>query len=419
MRGGHMRRTIVIVVALLAFLAPLGARSYFNSYSAAYNVNLADPNNEYIGTDSGNWDTTGYNDRTLVAQVGFADTSSPVYIDVTFDNASWIYQSASQPNLKRPFGLDMVVRQRWYRGDEWWGGGCSNNNDHTADQTVAVVHYGLQPGGNSSQTMTYTFNSSTNGDVKETGRDLPGSHGVCWGLDHELIGAWIEFVLVLPEVDTNDTSYTVGSADDYYASFDITLSGGAAGSWHCEFTGWYEDPREGDVQFVLNVVPNANASSISLDSDAGIAYGSQGLGIGTYFYSTTKSTSGDGKAYYAFVSSSQSPTTPGGAFSLVRTGTDGGTGNEIPYEIGLDSLEPGRDPKWFNGAVVMGDGEAAPADTFYSSRADDMNDIDGNPVLQRWDEGNILFRLANGADVSTLNAGVYSSNVYFHVVVDQ
>ena len=27
---------------------------------------------------------------------------------------------------------------------------------------------------------------------------------------------------------------------------------------------------------------------------------------------------------------------------------DGGTGNEIPYEIGLDSLEPGRDSKWFN-----------------------------------------------------------------------
>ena len=67
----------------------------------------------------------------------------------------------------------------------------------------------------------------------------------------------------------------------------------------------------------------------------------------------------------------------------------------------------------------MGDGAIDPAGTFYSSRADDMNDIDGNPVHQRWDEGDILFRLANGADVNTLAAGVYSSNVYFHVVTEE
>ncbi len=412
------RRLLMMVLVAMICFSGLWARSYFNSYSAAYNVNLADPNKEYVGTDSGEWGSTGYNDRTLVAQVGFADTSSPVYVDVTFSNASWMYQSASQPNLKRPFGLDVVVRERYYYSL------CNASNDHgNTDYTVEVHHLGFQSGGNQSGSIQFSYDNATDESVRAWGRDLPdgpaGGHTWCSGVRHDLIGAWVEFVLVLPEIKPDATSYTVGSANDYYASFDITLDGGAKGSWHCEFMGWYENPQDGDVQFVLNVVPNANASSISLDSDDGITYGSQGLPIGTYFYTTTKSISSEDKDYYAFVSSSQSPTTPGGAFSLVRTGTDGSTGNEIPYEIGLDSLEPGRDPKWFNGAVVMGDGATAPADTFYSSRADDMRDIDGNPVRQRWDEGNILFRLAKGADVNTLTAGVYSSNVYFHVVTQE
>lgn len=411
------RRLLMMVLVAMMCFSGLWARSYFNSYSAAYNVNLADPNKEYVGTDSGEWGSTGYNDRTLVAQVGFTGTSEPVEIKVTFDNTSWMYQSASQPNLKRPFGLDVVVRQRWYYEL------CNNSNNGETDETVQVIHMGLQDGETDSSPEVYIkYNRLTDRSESTAGSNLPGYHSWffgCAGIQHELIGAWVEFVLVLPEIKSDDKSYTVGSANDYYASFDITLDGGAKGSWHCEFMGWYENPQDGDVQFVLNVVPNANASSINLDSDAGIAYGSQGLQIGTYFYTTTKSNSSEDKDYYAFVSSSQSPTTPGGTFSLVRTGTDGGTGNEIPYEIGLDSLEPGRDPKWFNGAVVMDDGVAAPADTFYSSRADDMSDIDGNPVRQRWDEGDILFRLANGADVNTLNAGVYSSNVYFHVVTEE
>ena len=250
-----MRRAIIIMVALLAALAPLGARSYFNSYSAAYNVNLADPNNEYVGTDSGEWDSTGYNDRTLVAQVGFADTTQPIQVDITFGQNGWMYQSASQPNLHRPFGLDIIVRQRFYRD------GCDMPHGQT-DETVAIYHYGHQDGsmGDGKSITLPSYSSSTDGseyfgrdwDSLWPTHDRPDNHsGADFGLRHDLIGAWIEFVLVLPEIDPNDTSYTVGSADDYYASFDITLSGGAEGSWHCEFMGWYEDPREGDVQFVL------------------------------------------------------------------------------------------------------------------------------------------------------------------------
>ena len=406
-----MKKILVLLSLLMLSLVHLNAGSYFNSYSASYNVNLADPNVEYAGTDSGEWGSTGYNDRTLVAQVGFTDTTSPVTVTVNFNrNTEWMYQSASQPNLKRPFGLDVVVRQRWYR----WN--CTASNNHQTDETVAVYHYGLQEGGNSSQTATFSYPYSTNGSVKKDGNELPGEHkNVTCGLySHDLIGAWVEIVLVLPEIDPNDISYTIGSADDYYASFDITLSGGATGSWHCEFTGWYENERDDDVNFILNVVPTVNASAINLDT-----IGNSELSIGKYFYSTTKKTSTSDDEYYAFVSSSESPTVPGGPFTLVRTGTSGSENDSINYKVRLQSTDTSKPVKWFTGETVISDGGTAPGDVFYSSRENDMYDIDNAGVYQRYDEGDILFALADGSDPSSLNAGIYTSYIYFHVITNK
>ena len=143
-----MKKRIFILFFVISFAFPLfAAKSWFTTYNAAYNVNLSDPDDDYVGTDSGVWDTTGYSNQTLVAQFGFSETDSPVTINISFNNTgnpSWMYQSASQPNLHRPFGLDVVVRQRWYYSL------CNNNNDGITDETVTVYHYGLQPSGNPS-----------------------------------------------------------------------------------------------------------------------------------------------------------------------------------------------------------------------------------------------------------------------------
>lgn len=407
-----MKKILFFLSLLMFSLASLSARSYFNSYSAAYNVNLADPNGEYVGTDSGNWDTTGYNDRTLVAQVGFTDTTSPVTVTVNFNqNTKWMYQSASQPKLKRPFGLDVVVRQRWYYQL------CNNSNNGQTDETVQIYHMGLQDGGNNSSSVSIQYNRSTDGSESTAGSNLPGNHSWffgCAGIQHNLIGAWVEIVLVLPEINSNGTSYTVGSADDYYASFDITLSGGANGSWHCEFTGWYEDERDDDVNFILNVVPTVNASAINLGT-----IGNSELSIGKYFYSTTKKTSTSDEEYYAFVSSSESPTVSGGTFTLVRTGTSGSENDFINYKVGLQSTDTSKPVKWFTGETVISDGGTAPGDVFYSSRENDMYDIDNAGVYHRYDEGDILFALADGSDPSSLNAGIYTSYIYFHVITNK
>lgn len=409
-------RKIILIITILACFSPLMARSYFSSFPAAYNVDLADPNKEYVGTDTGNWDSTGYNDRTLVAQAGFADTTQPVQIDITFGQNGWMYQSASQPNLHRPFGLDIIVRQRFYRD------GCDMPHGQT-DETVAIYHYGYQDGssGNGTSITLSSYNSSTDGSEHFGGvwpdHDRPSNHDA-WdmGLRHDLIGAWVEFVLVLPEINPNDSSYMVGSANDYYASFDITLSGGAVGSWHCEFTGYYDDPSSDNVEFTLNVIPLANASAIDLDNPALISPGSAGLPVAQYWYSTTRNTSREAQDCYAFVSSSSLPTSNGGSFSLVRQGTDGGFGNEIGFEIGLASDDTSKGVKWFNGTSSI-TGNISPDEAFYSSRTENMQDIDGAWIYQRYDDGTMRFRLTD-SNTTSLNAGVYSSYIYFHVVVD-
>lgn len=414
-----MKRLILILAMAMMTAAPLLARNYFNTYSAAYNVDLSDPDRCYVGTDGGVFDESGgpgYSNRTLIAQLGFADTSSPITIEITFDNTSWMYQSASQPNLRRPFGLDIVVRQRWYYNL------CNNNNDGTTDETVAVYHYGLQPGGDSSAFVSIPYHVSTDGSVSKAGHELPGNHSWffgCAGIQHDLIGAWVELVLVLPEIDPYDTSYTVGSADDYYVSFDMTISGGReAGTYHCEFTGYYDDPRDEEINFTLNVVPTANASAINLDASPDIAPGDPGLQIGRYYYSTTKTTSSEDRNYFAFCSSSEIPDRNGGPFRLVRRGSYGGDLNEIGFEIGLQSSDPSKGVQWFAGSDVMSEGDVEPENVFYSSRRQDMQDIGGATIYQRYDEGAILFRLAPGEDPGPLNAGVYTSYIYFHVVVE-
>lgn len=413
-----MKRLILILAMAMMTAAPLLARNYFNTYSAAYNVDLEDPDRYHVGTDDGAFDESGgpgYSNRTLIAQLGFADTSSPITIEITFDNTSWMYQSASQPNLRRPFGLDVVVRQRWYYKY------CTNSNNNETDETVAVYHYGYQSGGDSSDYISIPFADPTDESVEKRGNDLPGNHswGICGIYPHRLIGAWVELVLVLPEIDPYDTSYTVGSADDYYASFDMTISGGGeAGTYHCEFTGYYDDPRDEEINFTLNVVPTANASAINLDASPDIAPGDPGLQIGRYYYSTTKTTSSEDRNYFAFCSSSEIPDRNGGPFRLVRRGTYGGDLNEIWFEIGLQSSDPSKGVKWFAGDDVMSEGDMEPENVFYSSRRQDMQDIGGAAIYQRYDEGAILFRLAPGEDPGPLNAGVYTSYIYFHVVVE-
>lgn len=410
-------RKITALMIMLCMAAVLSAGSWFTTYGAAYNVDLSD-DRTFCGISTSEpayGSTPGYSDATHIAIAGVQDTSSESTIHITFNSntTQWMYQSAKQPNLRRPFGIDIVVKERWERQ------GSAINGAKEVDTTRQIIHLGYQPSGDASYQDSFTLRR-TDGNIWDWGRNL--SDEANWGYKYDMIGSWVDIVLVLPPVDRNSSQYTVGSADDYYASFDLDISGGAAGVFHCEFTGWYENPADEEVQFMLNVVPLAASSSINLDAPDAYLYGTDGIAIGNYSYSTTRDRSlDDGHEYYAFVSSSSDTLASKGEFTLVLENQSKAPSlNEdaIRFEVGIES-QYGRPTKWFNGDVDMYDvfDTAGAENTFYSSEERVMDQMgDDGTLYQHYDDGSIRFRLAEGADPSTLTAGIYRSEVYFHVV---
>ena len=439
-----MKRILCLSALIMAAVVLSAAPAdYFSTYGAAYNVDLA-ASSQFPGagnsSDADYEVTEGYNSTTLIAFLGVSGTTGPVSVTISnWYTEPWMYQSASQPNLQRPFGVDFVLRNRWHWEDRnIWGDITDEGNNDLTGQ--APSHYGKQDT-SSSQNINFTFSDRTDGSVEKSGQELGYS---IWDItnyyrDYTLVSSWIDIVLVLPPVNENDTSYHAGSADDYYASFDILISGGGVNmTYHCELTGYYETDKPENMDITLSVIPNANASSINLDDTTGaIAPGAgSGLHIGDYSYTTTKESSDNSVRYYAFVSSEELPTRKGDRFLLKRRGVTDGVydeTNSIGYEIQLESKQVSGRPGssfsgWFDGtASLVGIEEGDMSGVFFDSVFMEMyregDVVEGTSAPQytylHYDNGQILFRLAPGADPDVLEAGVYESYIYFHVVAQQ
>lgn len=424
-----MKRIYIATIFLLLMLTPIYcAEAYFATYDAAYNIDLSDPMKQYTGAGDSIDAAHGvtYNDTTMIAYVGVSGTTEPVKVEISrWYTTPWMYQSASQPNLRRPFGIDFVTRERWYFEQ-------ANIFTHTQqlDKTgKAPDHYGYQNSYAYKEKIDYEFTKKTDRSVEIKGWDI-GADLANLGYTFKLITSFVDIVLVLPEINPSDTSYQIGSADDYYASFDIHVYGsGIDETYHCEINGYYDTDKPESMQITLNVVPNANASSINLDETSGvIAPGiGEGLPIATYSYTTTQEASDNSVRYYAFVSSSEYPDMRGEAFTLRKSSSadSDNENNSIKYQIRLQSDQSGRNSSsssgWFDGTLsIQGIDEGTMSGVFFDSVYMEMQRPgDAQPTYLNYDSGNILFRLADGTNPDLLDAGVYESYIYFHVITQQ
>ena len=420
-----MKRIYIATIFLLLMLTPIYcAEAYFATYDAAYNIDLSDPMKQYTGAGDSIDAAHGvtYNDTTMIAYVGVSGTTEPVKVEISrWYTTPWMYQSASQPNLRRPFGIDFVTRNRWLYEDII----SYEQYDRTGKKPD---HFGFQYNYDYKENINYEFLDDTDGSVMKKGYSIDSSF-LYSGLNFKLITSFVDIVLVLPEINPSDTSYQIGSADDYYASFDIHVYGsGIDETYHCEINGYYDTDKPESMQITLNVVPNANASSINLDETSGvIAPGSgEGLPIATYSYTTTQEASDNSVRYYAFVSSSEYPNIPGEEFTLRKSGSDSDNeNNSIKYQIRIQSDQSGRNGSsssgWFDGTLsIKGIDEGNMSGVFFDSVYMEMQRPgDSQPTYLNYDSGNILFRLADGTNPSLLDAGVYESYIYFHVITQQ
>ena len=471
-----MKRLFILVLLLFigAFCFAYSATSWFAPYPAGFNVNLLDSSSyPGIGTTTvTDFPANGYNDPTIVALFGVMLTgdnlqNSIAKISIAMDfkgDSPWTYVSASEPYLKRPFGLDFVV--------------CYDDSPEENPRDVISI----RPDSNNGATVNYNESSFTE-NKKNYGCELPVINGKTGEVTLELpLSAekpvvWMDIVLALP---SNVDMSTALSADDYYCGINITLDvvqrdsdnkdtlvAGGHNSWTYSFNGYISSrPNATSARVFFNLLPNATANSINVSD----LQNQNSLLIGSYTYETQSflhRNADDGDLeyayqrynnYYIFASSSRNPNnTAGGKFALTLQGldpsqTEGYTNTSFNYEIGIVSDNAGKSigrvsnsPSSIEGAKKMAKEETEP-EIVYDETVPDISDeaawFDGtdstadtqnfNPIwgarveeamrdnmksLVFKDSGDIYIRATNDAlDPTKLSPGVYTSTVYFHVI---
>lgn len=421
------------VIILSSSFAGGDAEIWFAPYPAGFNVNLSDTSlyNGYKGGES-----LGNQADKLIAVVGFGGMNSnlsdfltslrSVNIDFEFTsqgNSDWNYVSASEPFLKRPFGIDVVVSYEDF--DEVLESGKSNTGE-------TIEKFGF-------------FND------KSASSDISDNVSLEINKIRENKAVWVGFFLNLPEEDGNINLDTALSANDYYCNMQVNLTIKTGllieqthtQSWNYTFNGYIGDePDNSKTHVFFNVMPNANANSIQISA---LEDGGQ-VEIGTYSYETQaflynhseNSSAGSldyqgqkDNSYYIFVSSSADPTldNSNNYFQLINAGIESNPSesNVIKYEIGIKSTYPNRNSevKWYDGTSDMNsdtDGMLAG-----NKREEQIGHSGSWPFKEEHksivfeDEGEIYIRASqneykNGFSASAFRAGIYTSTVYFHVV---
>lgn len=438
--------------------------AYFAPYAAGFNVDLN--NTEmYSGAGDGSqkvyFNQNSYNDDTLIAVAGFKTNeltkhwnwieyiyeSVTVTFKVSMDfkgDTTWAYASASEPYLKRPFGLDFVIcyNDNSEARDIISVRPSQNGGEPVVESTLDELSYSVDNG-------VVTFNTTVTHEKEKED------------------AVWVDIVLVLPD-DTKCDMSSALSADDYYCGIkmDISVTGDTtySDSWTYSFNGFIsDDPNASVTNVFFTVLPNATANSIAVNNQD-FQYTGNGVSIGTYEYETQsflRRNEDDGKMeydiqkqneYHIFASSSADPLINGGVFTLVLNGLEADSDLEdsymIKYLVGLESTYPNNK----NGGIVWFDGQAhltssvegtyqknsntdytiiGEVDTYdkvissgnmntlvtATEITENMRDNMINLVYR--DSGNIKIKAADpGFNPGNLTAGIYTSTIYFHVISD-
>ena len=374
---------------------PAAINGWFSPYPAGFNVNLEDDATYTGAIESGSsakvWNSEGYNDSTLVALVGVSgldwyEAQNKIEVKVEVDlgeDKEWAYVSASEPYLKRPFALDFIS--------------CSPG-DGGNNRTVTRLGYG-------------TDGSETSTTVRLTPALNGGSYE-----------AWL-------------------SASDYFCSLKITLlvNGQPYGSpWNFTFNGYIDDePDMSYANIFFNIQPYPAATSLSVNE---LLVEKKEIVIGEYDYETQSfltggQTSGGtddltydkqkDNSYYIFASASPEANTSGPEFRMYLNGNISSESN-FPFVIELKSTfnevtqNGGRTKKdVFDGtASTNSDGPFVEAGKLVESLS--VTHGRGSNLVFR-DYGTISIRYSGPAYTQEqlykdFSPGVYSSNVYFHIV---
>ena len=382
------------------------ASGWFSPYPAGFNVNLEDSETytgaaESIGLDgtgdAKRWNVSGYNDLTLIGLVGATGLGESSTVTVTIEmevkriGDTLCYYSASEPELKRPFYIDLVA--------------CNSAND--GKRKVTRIGY------------------------NDTDQSFSGSVTLN-PVDGE---AWADIVLCLPDEEGVDLSYAL-SADDYYCGLTIEMTGAVEKTWSYTFNGYIQDaPLTNKAHVFFIVDPEPEASAMSLKE---LIIDRKKVQIGTYsfetqaFMSAGQTAGGDDSLKYEyqkenmysiFASSSPDPFYGNETFSMKY---EGDSSKSFPFEIIIESDRGKSETYYGSEKLPLENEESTGTATVFllDSKAFDeaLGDNHSGRSLYFRDNGSILLKVPDNYKkteedlYSEFPAGTYSSTVYFHVV---
>lgn len=455
------RRTVSILLLISISISLYAVNTWYSPYSASFSVDLKNHKSstgyELNGTQNGIYysdsstDGDYHRDWNMVGTVGIteggdAELTGDHTISFDFSNVNdWTFVSQSDHTLKIPFGVDIVIRYRirHYQTDGWITAG-PDSKDIYRDYTYSVYgnyqEFGYDKNGNlrRSNTSTYDFivENSKIDRHEEDREDIYGIAGnLQHGYSHDLVGIWIDIVLIIPE---NRTDFPVGNASDYMASFNVTVDGV---TYPVMMSGYYEtEPTSANGAVIFNV--NTDPSSYKLEVNS-LLGNSQGVTIGDYFYTAqAKETNAEGSIvhsesdawkerpnYRIFASASQSPTaenTDGFVMMheiALKNNAPLNNRNGFKYGIKLESTaqnsHSGRARSaYFDGTDTNQSGKYLETELRY----DQMIGNDGASYTY-YDEGDIVLTCYDdsGSPLNNLNGldlvgGTYSTTVYIHFI---
>ena len=416
-----MKRRIILLMAILL----ISASVILVAGPASINVDLASTEYKCLGQhDSGNESAVlGDYSRQLIEHIELpvsTDTSSSSNYTITVSVDDFNYQF--QPDgttlpSKRPYQLDLVLCQQW-------------GSNAPVYENVALNHDGESP----SHSFTIFASADAEAVIEELNSGHPGEqflkkipfhimrlwHNVTsdndfglfelndfirylYSTGNRLTSAYLDIVLVLPELGESEKNMLYANNNEYKSHIHVT--GGV--QQEIEISGNY-------TSFIdvvsLNIVGNGNAESINLDPSESnpIAYGQDGIDVGTYSYEI-KTSPGFDVAFDAFLSSSNNPSSNNGAFTLTCLNNDANE-TSITYEAGIRSSN--TTTKWFDGTQ-----------TFATLKDDSLFNLGSSDFVTTGDYvggGDIMFRLTNDSTqrIDEIPPGTYTSTIYFHVVAN-
>lgn len=413
-----IKKILILLVSLFVASSALFAEVYYLPYNMVNNTSYINLNDTatFNGTTDGEWtdsDTStgdNYNNKEILGIVAFDDVEGEYKVNFNFGGTDdWMFTSQKNHDNKIPFGLDLVVR-------------VNINKEEPLDDENPVISKGYKKG-NSDMSLSEEVYIEVPG-VKKNGS--------------KYTEIWIDIVLVVPKKgDVTAPEANYAEDDSYVASFsiDITKKNSktgemeSVGSYTVFMQGYYYQDNTGhqpdapEVNYV--VIPNAAANNINLTE-----LGTGEITIGDYFYEAktiwynknSQVNLPNTNPMYSISLSSSEKGASKEFFRLIHNDLPAGmTPNEytsVCYEIGVKQNEQANVPEenWFDGTLRINNGQPDKAVKGKVHKFETRPNFGNNAAINHYDEGELVFKLADNADISKLTAGMYSSNIYVHLI---